>query len=157
MNAGENIIRRKSTESNVAIPYEQTFRNIDRARPDSGTPDEYNYNFCGCGWPSHMLVPSGKKGDGMPCELFVMITNNDEDRVDQDLTGTCRDALAYCGIRDRKYPDKKAMGFPFDRFPREDSPMLVDFLTPNMHVSQFKIVHSDKTVQRMPRNDDKKH
>lgn len=47
MNPGENIIRRKSIESNVAIPHDQTFRNIDRARPEPGTPDEYNFNFCG--------------------------------------------------------------------------------------------------------------
>lgn len=179
VNPGENIIRRKSTESNVTIPHDQTFRNIDRTRPEGNPTDAYNYNFCGCGWPSHMLVPSGKKGDGMSCELFVMITNNDEDRVDQDLSGTihnswsssqilsnfgcsiclgtCRDAFAFCGIRDKKYPDKRAMGFPFDRFPREDTEFLADFLTPNMHVTQFKIVHSDKTVQRMPRTDDMKH
>lgn len=98
-----------------------------------------------------MLVPAGKKGDGMSCELFVMVTNNEDDRVDQDLTGTCRDALAYCGIRDRLYPDKRAMGYPFDRLPRDGKEWLADFLTPNMHVAQFKIVHSDRTVQRMPK------
>lgn len=157
MNPGENIIRRKSIDSSTTIPHEQVFRNIDRTRPEPDTTEEYNYNFCGCGWPAHLLVPSGKKGDGMPCELFVMITNSDEDRVEQDLSGTCRDALAYCGIRDKKYPDKKAMGFPFDRFPRDDSPFLADFLTPNMHVTPFKIVHSERTVQRLARPDEKKN
>lgn len=47
MNPGENIIRRKSVESAVTIPHDQTFRNIDRVRPEAGTPDEYNFNFCG--------------------------------------------------------------------------------------------------------------
>lgn len=47
VNPGDNIIRRKSIDSNVAIPHDQTFRNIDRARPEPGTPDEYNFNFCG--------------------------------------------------------------------------------------------------------------
>lgn len=48
---GENIIRRRSSE------YEQTFRNIDNERPPQvGSPDEYAYNFCGCGWPQHLLV-----------------------------------------------------------------------------------------------------
>lgn len=98
-----------------------------------------------------MLVPRGVTGDGMACELFVMVTNYEDDRIDQDLQNTCRDALAYCGIRDRKYPDKRNMGYPFDRLPREGSERLADFLTPNMHVSQFKIVHTDKTVQRMPK------
>lgn len=30
---GENVVKRKSTESAVTIPYGQTFRNIDRERP----------------------------------------------------------------------------------------------------------------------------
>lgn len=47
---GENIIRRKSTESAVAIPYEQTFRNIDKNRPEEeGSREWFAYNFCGCG------------------------------------------------------------------------------------------------------------
>lgn len=52
---GDNIVRRKSTESTVAIPYEQTFRNIDNDKPpEPGTPNEYAFNFCGCGWPQHV-------------------------------------------------------------------------------------------------------
>lgn len=63
---GENVIRRKSTQSTVTIPYEQTFRNIDKDRPGGDqrgaggrlsefSREGYSYDFCGCGWPHHML------------------------------------------------------------------------------------------------------
>lgn len=55
---GENVIKRKSTESAVTIPYSQTFRNIDKERP--GGPldqpggqlqqisrESYEFDFCG--------------------------------------------------------------------------------------------------------------
>lgn len=66
MHPGENIIKRKSTESAVTIPYSQTFRNIDKERPggpldqpggqlQQQTRESYEFDFCGCGWPEHML------------------------------------------------------------------------------------------------------
>lgn len=27
----------------------------------------------------------------------------------------CNDSYSFCGLRDQKYPDKRAMGYPFDR------------------------------------------
>ena len=30
-------------------------------------------------------------------------------------TGTCKNAASFCGVRDNKYPDRRPMGFPFDR------------------------------------------
>lgn len=53
--------------------------------------------------------------DGLRSELFVMISDYEQDRVQQDLAGTCNDAASYCGVRDRLYPDLRAMGYPFDR------------------------------------------
>lgn len=57
-----------------------------------------------------MLIPRGApesdKG-GLACKLFAMVSNYDDDHVEQDLTGTCSNAMAYCGIRDRLYPDKR--------------------------------------------------
>lgn len=43
VNPGENIIRRKSIESTVTIPYEQTFRNIDKERPGQRLQKTFNY------------------------------------------------------------------------------------------------------------------
>lgn len=80
VNPGQNTIRRRSTESSVTIPFERTFRNLDTNRPDAGTTDEEQFNFCGCGWPQHMLVPKGLP-EGLRCDLFVMVSNYENDRV----------------------------------------------------------------------------
>lgn len=88
-------------------------------------------------------MPKGT-ADGLRAELFVMISNYDEDRVDQDLAGTCNDAASYCGVRDRLYPDRKAMGYPFDRLGRQGSDNLASFLTPNMRVQDCAIVFNDR-------------
>lgn len=74
-----------------------------------------------------------------------MVSNYDEDRVDQDLTGRCSDAASYCGVQDRKYPDRKPMGYPFDRKPNAAS--LSSFLTPNMRVQDVNIVLNDKRTE----------
>lgn len=33
----------------------------------------------------------------------------------QDGTGVCSESVVFCGLRDRRYPDARPMGFPFDR------------------------------------------
>lgn len=147
MNPGRNIIPRQSTESTVTIPFERTFRDLDVNRPQAGTSEELEFNFCGCGWPQHMLVPKGLP-EGLRSQLFVMVSDYSLDRVDQDLVGQCSDAASYCGVRDRLYPDLRPMGYPFDRLPRQGSDRLSNFLTPNMFVTDVNIVHSDQTVQR---------
>lgn len=94
-----------------------------------------------------MLIPKGLP-EGLRCELFVMVSNYEEDRVDQDLVGTCNDSASYCGVRDRRYPDRKAMGYPFDRLPRNGADRLNTFLTPNMRTIDVTIQHRDQTIQR---------
>jgi tyrosinase len=131
----------------VTIPYEQTFRNLDRNRAAAGSAEEAEFNICGCGWPHHMLIPKGTAG-GMKFDLFVMISDYEEDRVRQDLVGLCTEAASYCGIRDRQYPDRKAMGFPFDRTARQGVEDLKSFLTPNMRVQEISIVFNDRVVPR---------
>jgi len=168
LNPGPNTIRRRSTESSVTIPFERTFRNLDANRPSAGTPEELEFNFCGCGWPNHMLVPKGLP-EGLPCVLFIMVSNYENDRVgsygipksnyfltptlfnpqiDQQLVGRCSDAASYCGVRDRLYPDRQSMGYPFDRLPRTGVDRLVNFLTPNMSIVDVTIRHENRTVQR---------
>ncbi|XP_058055483.1 phenoloxidase 2 [Anopheles bellator] len=144
---GSNRIRRRSKESTVTIPFERTFRNLDQNRPQADTPEEAEFNFCGCGWPAHMLIPKGLP-EGLPADLFIMVSNYEEDRVIQNLVGTCNDAASYCGVRDRYYPDRKAMGYPFDRAARSGVDRLATFLTPNMAVQSIMIVHNDRTVNR---------
>ncbi|CRK98947.1 CLUMA_CG012103, isoform A [Clunio marinus] len=144
---GQNTINRRSTESAVTIPYEQTFRNLDINRPAVGSQREAEYNICGCGWPNHMLIPKGLP-NGMLFDLFVMISNYEEDQVNQDLVGQCTDAAPYCGIRDRQYPDRKAMGYPFDRVARSGVNNLNNFLTPNMGTREISIVFNNRVTQR---------
>lgn len=148
VNPGDNLIRRRSTESSLTIPFERTFRDIDTNRPADNTQDLEAFNFCGCGWPQHLLIPKGKTGRGFPCVLFVMVSNYADDRIDQDLVGTCNDAASFCGVRDRLYPDKRSMGYPFDRLARTGVDRIQQFLTPNMSTIPCTIVHEDRTVQR---------
>lgn len=76
---GQNTIERKSTESSVTIPFERTFRSLEENRPIGGdTLDQFN--FCGCGWPQHMLIPKGKE-EGFPMDLFIMISDYTGDAV----------------------------------------------------------------------------
>lgn len=148
MKPGENTIKRRSTDSSVTIPFERTFRDVDTDRPAAGSQDEAAFNFCGCGWPQHMLIPKGLPGAGLACDLFVMISNYDDDRVDQNLVGLCNDAASFCGVRDRLYPDRRSMGYPFDRLARQGVDRLQQFITPNMAILQCTVNHTDRTVQR---------
>jgi len=90
-----------------------------------------------------MLIPKGTP-QGIRAELFVMVSNYEQDRVNQDLGGTCSDAASYCGIRDRLYPDRRHMGYPFDRFGRQGADFLASFLTPNMRTQEVVILHNDR-------------
>ncbi|XP_017467197.1 PREDICTED: phenoloxidase 2-like [Rhagoletis zephyria] len=147
LNPGQNTVRRRSTESSVTIPFDRTFRNLDVNRPAVGSADELEFNFCGCGWPNHMLIPKGLP-EGLRCELFVMVSNYDQDRIEQQLVGTCSDAASYCGVRDRLYPDRRAMGYPFDRLSRPGADRLVNFLTPNMSIVDVVVRHENRVVPR---------
>lgn len=86
-----------------------------------------------------------------------MISNYEDDRVEQDIDGTCSDASAYCGIRDRQYPDNRKMGFPFDRPSTKNDEKLNEFLLPNMKVIDCKIVFSDEVIERVNQLEKKKN
>ncbi|XP_063218970.1 phenoloxidase 1-like [Bacillus rossius redtenbacheri] len=145
-----NTITRRSDESSVTIPFEQTFRNLEKNRPADTDSSIMAFNFCGCGWPHHLLIPKGSE-QGFPCQLFVMVSNYDGDKIDQTMEGQCSDASSYCGIRDKLYPDKRSMGYPFDRQPRDNVSTLQEFVTPNMVVQDVTIRFTGRTVA--PRSD----
>lgn len=81
MKKGSQPIRRKSYDSSVTIPHERTFRKLNRPAEDGSAKAQYD--FCGCGWPDHMLLPKGTAA-GMKFDLFVMVTDYELDRVDQE-------------------------------------------------------------------------
>ncbi|CAH2093351.1 unnamed protein product [Euphydryas editha] len=138
---GRSTISRRSLDSSVTIPYDRTFRPQSERPGEPGFAEAAAFDFCGCGWPHHLLIPKGT-ASGFAMTLFCMITNWEEDRVAQDLVGACNDAASYCGIRDRKYPDRRAMGFPFDR--RAPANVLKEFLTLNMATSDIIIRFKDE-------------
>lgn len=72
---------RRSVDSSVTIPFDQTFRNLDLNSPDSSQLAETDrFNYCGCGWPQHLFVPRGTPG-GYSMDLFAMITDYEQDKV----------------------------------------------------------------------------
>ncbi|KZC12758.1 PREDICTED: phenoloxidase 2-like [Dufourea novaeangliae] len=143
---GQNTIEHNSTDSSITIPFERTFRNLDENRPISGDNLEL-FNFCGCGWPQHMLVPKGNRV-GYPMDLFVMISNYSDDAVEQEESSGCNDAVSFCGLKDRKYPDARQMGYPFDRQPRQGVETLPQFLTGNMAITEIIVKFTDTVVPR---------
>jgi len=155
---GDNVLERRSVDSALTIPWGQTFRRLER---DVATPSGVQA-FCGCGWPQHMLISKGKH-EGLPMDLFVMVSDWEVDRVhdpkavgltDTELAG-CQDAVVLCGAFGRKYPDSRAMGYPFDRLApgggaNTDTTTLADFISPyyNMSSTEVKIFHRDVTLAR---------
>ena len=106
---GTNAISRSSTLSSVIKPLDLTIDQLEtRTTTGDGTSSCQPDRYCECGWPQNMLLPRGTAA-GMSFDLFVMVTNweSDTDELDR---GT-----SYCGVKDAKYPDKRPMGFPFDR------------------------------------------
>ncbi|XP_068623413.1 phenoloxidase subunit 1-like [Battus philenor] len=147
LTTGRTTIRRRSLDSSVTIPYERSFRNQMNRPGKEASATAADFDFCGCGWPHHMLIPKGTDV-GYPMALFVMISDWQQDKVEQDLVGTCNDAASYCGIRDRLYPDRQAMGYPFDRPGRPEVTTLDDFLLPNMTVTNCTIRFRDEVKPR---------
>ncbi|ODN01444.1 Hemocyanin E chain [Orchesella cincta] len=107
---GRNIITRRSHDSSLTKPWTKSLRDYEHADP-TGAAD-----FCGCGY--HNIW----KHQGMPFDLFVMVTNYDEDHVpnhpkDLEIPETCNSPYIFCGLPKRRYPDARPMGYPWDRPP----------------------------------------
>ncbi|KAK7074704.1 Common central domain of tyrosinase [Halocaridina rubra] len=117
---GPNQLSRASTESSITAPPELTFRELETGTLEYGTDIASRFGACGCGWPQHMLVPRGNR-NGMDFQLFFLITDWEKDKVEQppNTGNQCRNAASFCGILDARYPDRRPMGFPFDRRPPE--------------------------------------
>lgn len=113
---GLNQLVRSSKESSITSPEELTFRELETGRTIvPGTDDAAEFSSCGCGWPQHLLLPRGTP-QGMDYQLFFLISDWEKDKVEQPKPNrVCSNAASFCGILDSKFPDKRPMGFPFDR------------------------------------------
>lgn len=67
--------------------------------------------WCDCGWPYTLLLPRSTK-EGLDFRLLVMLSSDDLTMTD---TGQECTSMSYCGVQDKDYPDKRPMGYPFDR------------------------------------------
>ncbi|XP_045601340.1 hemocyanin A chain-like [Procambarus clarkii] len=138
VHAGDNEIKRKSSESSVAIPdrvsFPQLIHDADEAVANGAElPHKESRS---CGHPQRLLLPKGRE-QGMDFWLDVIITSGD-DGVQDDLTVNDHGSThSYCGIHGQKYPDKRPMGFPFDR----PIPDLRVFKVQNQHGQVVKIFH----------------
>ncbi|KAF5291756.1 hypothetical protein FQA39_LY14244 [Lamprigera yunnana] len=140
LQTGQNTIIRRSDESSVTIPRERTFRDLE------GGDELEQFNFCGCGWPHYLLLAKGTPKE-MPCHLFVMVSNFEDDRIEQSVNVPCSDASSYCGIKDRLDPNHRSMGYPFDRLPRDGVSTLQQFLTSNMRVQDVSIKFTNRRLR----------
>ncbi|XP_043646065.1 phenoloxidase 2 [Drosophila teissieri] len=146
---GENTIRRQSTESSVAIPFERSFRPVGADYQPKAADELARFRFCGCGWPQHLLLPKGN-AQGMLFDLFVMISDYSLDAVEQPKTpnDACSTAYSFCGLKDKLYPDRRTMGYPFDRrLPNANLAQLVGAFG-NMAKTDLKIVFNDRVIDK---------
>nr|CCA94917.1 hemocyanin subunit c [Euphrynichus bacillifer] len=135
LHPGNNVIERKSSESSVTLSTERSFGELLHGEGANDNADE----FCSCGWPQHLLIPKGNSR-GMEFHLFVMVTDWLQDTVTSGHSqAICVDAVSYCGAKDQLYPDRKPMGFPFDRI--IEAKTMKEWLYPNMEDVIVTIKH----------------
>jgi len=124
---GKNTIHRTAEESSVTASEKQIFAPFDTI----DTKDQ-----CNCGWPSYMLLPKGKP-EGMKFTLVVFITNWGEDKLHDDHSCMCKGAPSYCRFLYNMIPDRRPVGYPFDR--RIDSTKWKDIQIDNLYTTDVTI------------------
>ncbi|XP_053683757.1 phenoloxidase 8-like [Sabethes cyaneus] len=140
LNPGVNRIVRRSDQSSVTVAYNRTFRQIKTEKEIPNKGDLEQFRFCGCGWPEHMLLPKGTT-EGMAFDLFVMVSNYAGDSIGQefDENVNCNDSHSFCGLRDKLYPDKRSMGYPFDRKSPNTVQSLQQYMAPNTNMRAIDV------------------
>lgn len=104
---GVNVLARPDARSSVIKRRGVTAPGVEPLDADAAD------QWCECGWPYSLLIPSGASdAAGTPFTAMVAVTDLNQDR-EPDHTATCG-SKSYCGALDN-YPDKRRMGYPFDR------------------------------------------
>ncbi|MGH9277318.1 MAG: tyrosinase family protein [Acidimicrobiales bacterium] len=104
---GEHTVERRADASSVIR--KPALRPADLQSPSSSRADDQAW--CDCGWPYTLLLPRGTAA-GMPFRLLAMLSSGDDLAVPPQDHCT---SISYCGLQDTDYPDRRAMGYPFDR------------------------------------------
>ncbi|CAG0885075.1 unnamed protein product [Cyprideis torosa] len=133
LSAGQNTIVASSEDSSVTVPdrkgIDQLLQEIQDAK-SGRSPLPVNKEHRHCGLPNRLLIPRGNTA-GMDYELSVMITDWTKDKVGRSQLGG---SVCYCGEPDQQYPDRRAMGFPFDKKAEVDA-----FDVANFKIQEVKI------------------
>lgn len=103
------VVFRRSDES--AVARKPALKPADLTPGDQPSPATDAQAWCDCGWPYTLLLPRGTAA-GMPLRLLVMLSNGDD--LVEPPADECS-SISYCGLKDATYPDKRMMGYPFDR------------------------------------------
>jgi len=144
---GSNTFIRKSIDSSVTAPWWKTKKELQMQLSDmtlTGEPGE-----CTCGFPHHLLVPMGAE-NGSVYDLVAMVTDGKDYYLPSG--AKCAGSWIHCGLPGNDYPDKKPMGYPWDRAiaPGFGSvKYLEDFVSqiPNMVMSKITVYHDDTEVE----------
>jgi hypothetical protein len=104
---GVNVLARPDARSSVIKRRGVSAPGVEPLEP--GAVDQW----CDCGWPYSLLLPSGASdAQGTPFKLMVALTDYALDH-EPNHTRTCG-SMSFCGALEN-YPDKRKMGYPFDR------------------------------------------
>nr|CAR94712.1 hemocyanin subunit 2 precursor [Xibalbanus tulumensis] len=132
LHEGENVITRLSKDSTITIPDMKSHKDMIR-EVESALAGELEYHIDEhhrhCGFSQGLLIPKGSEA-GTHFKVFIMLTDWDKDHANADAhpEDDYGGSIGYCGALWAKYPDKKPMGFPFDRHIQDEE----DFFTENM-------------------------
>lgn len=139
-------------DSKTVIYRTDTLSSVIR-KPAVKDPSTFNVSFnptdirldraqCKCGWPYHLLVPKGKATEeGAEYKMVVMISDAAIDSTEKQ--PDCG-SLSFCGARDAMYPDKRPMGYPFNRPFNGNGKGIIKTVSSldNFACRSFKILHT---------------
>jgi tyrosinase len=95
--------------------------------------------YCRCGWPYHLLLPRGNP-NGMPFKLAAAVTDFAHDHITGD---TDCGSLSFCGSLNKEFPDRREMGYPFNRPFRTRTIAETLVQQHNMAARSFTIKHEE--------------
>ncbi|MGB8192111.1 MAG: tyrosinase family protein [Chitinophagaceae bacterium] len=135
----KTVIFRSDTESSVI------------RKPAVQDPTTYNITFedssendvdCKCGWPYHLLIPKGgRTEEGGNYKLVVMMSDGEKDSIKEE--ANCG-SLSFCAAKEAKYPDKRPLGYPFNRKFKGNGNAIINTITTqkNFACRSIKIQHT---------------
>ncbi len=108
---GEKAVIFRSADRSSVVR-KPALKSEDLTAEDGASAARAAQAWCDCGWPYTVLLPRGTK-NGMNFRLLVMCSDGDKLTL-PDHPESCT-SLSYCGLENKDYPDRMAMGYPFDR------------------------------------------